>query len=515
MKQLTTRTQAEVERCWPSIEKIAPCQNACPLDTDVPGYVIAVTLGNLDKAMAIISKNNPLPAICGRVCHHPCEASCIRGEIDEAIAIRALKRFITEHVSKTAVEKPSRVKKNREKRVAIIGSGPAGLAAAHDLARQGYPVTVYEALPVVGGMLVLGIPEFVLPRETLQADIGAIESLGVDIRTNTPFGKDLTIDSLFEQGYKAVFLSPGAQESLKLNIPSIGLAGVLYALALLKDANLGKKVKFRGKVAIIGGGNVAIDCARVAIRSGATEVNLTCLESRKEMPAFPWEIERAEEEGVKIYPSMAPREISGKDGKVTRTNLTRVKAIEFDAEGRIKPILVQGEGMTIDADTVIVAIGQTTAPSFLDGAKGLNMGKKGTIAVDPDTLATNLPGVFAGGDIVTVANMVEAIAAGKKAAVSIDRYLRGADLKESRLPLPKQVVAVEDTRLPNFVERRERAKMPALPRSKRVSSFSEVELGFAQEMAMQEAKRCLNCPVCGNCVFGRTQMCYETATRLL
>jgi predicted RNA-binding Zn-ribbon protein involved in translation (DUF1610 family) len=233
------------------------------------------------------------------------------------------------------------------------------------------------------------------------------------------------------------------------------------------------------------------------------------------MPAFPWEIERAEEEGVKIYPSMAPREIRGKDGKVTGTNLTRVKAIEFDAEGRIKPILVQGEGMAIDADTVIVAIGQTTAPSFLDGAKGLNMGKKGTIAVDPDTLATNLPGVFAGGDIVTVANMVEAIAAGKKAAVSIDRYLRGADLKESRLPLPKQVVAVEDTRLPNFVERRERAKMPALPRSKRVSSFSEVELGFAQEMAMQEAKRCLNCPVCGNCVFGRTQMCYETATRLL
>lgn len=515
MKQVQTKSQAEVERCWPSIEKVAPCQNACPLNVDVPGYVMAVTHGNLDKALAIVTENNPLPIICGRVCHHPCEASCLRAEIDEPIAIRSLKRFIINHTPRLSVERPSPVEKTRGESVAIIGSGPAGLAAAHDLARQGYAVTVYEALSVVGGMLILGIPEFVLPREILQAEISSIEGLGVEVRTSTPLGKDLTIGNLFQQGYKAVFISVGAQQSLKLNIPGIDLKGVSYALALLEDVNLGKEVRFKGKVTIIGGGNVAVDCARVAIRSGATEVNLTCLESRGEMPGFPWEIERAEEEGVKIYPSLAPQEITDEDRKVTGINFARVKSIEFDAEGRIRPILVEGEELTVDADAVIVAIGQTPDLSFLDGAKELEVSKRGAIQVDPDTLATNVSGVFAGGDVVNVATVVEAIAAGKKAAISIDRYLRGLDLKEGRLPQTMQVVVIDEENMPRFVEPREHSKVPMLPVSERVSSFREVELGFAQQVAIEEAKRCLNCPVCGNCVFGRAQMCYETATRLL
>ena len=233
------------------------------------------------------------------------------------------------------------------------------------------------------------------------------------------------------------------------------------------------------------------------------------------MPAFRWETERAEEEGVKIHPSLAPQEITGKDGKVSGINFTRVKSIEFDAEGRIKPVLLAGEGMSLDADTVIVAIGQTPDLSFLAGAEGLEMSRKGSIQVDPDTLETSIPGVFAGGDIVNIATLVDAIAAGKKAAVSIDRYLRGIDLKEGRLEQQKQVVAVGEEKMPRFVERRARVKMPALPLNERISSSHEVELGFDSAMAVEEAKRCLNCPVCGNCIFGRAQMCYETAMRLL
>jgi len=515
MKQLLTKSQAEVERCWPSIEKLAPCQDACPLNVDVPGYVMAIAHDDFNKALSIIKARALFPAVLGRVCHHPCEDVCARAKIDEPLAIRSLKRFVTDFTMSSAARNSVPIKKAREERVAIVGSGPAGLAAAHDLVMLGYPVTVYEALPVLGGMLTLGIPEFVLPREILHAELSSIEDLGLEIRTNTPIGKDLTLDNLFQQEYKAVFLSVGAQESLKLNIPGIDSSGVSYALALLEDANLGKEVKFKGKVAIIGGGNVAVDCARVAVRSGADEVNLACLESREEMPAFPWEIERAEEEGVKLYPSLAPQEIIARDGKVTRINLTRVKSIEFDAEGRIRPILVEGEGMALDADAVIVAIGQAPDLSFLDGAKGLHVSQKRSIEVDPITLTTNLPGVFAGGDVVNVATVAEAMADGKKAAISIDRYLRGVDLKEGRLPQVKQVVDIEPEKMPRFVEHRERSQMPVLPVGERVSSFNEVELGLAQEAAIDEAKRCLNCPVCGNCIFGRAQMCYETATRLL
>jgi len=221
---------------------------------------MAIAHGNFNKALAIVKERIPLPAVLGRVCHHPCEEACIRAKIDEPIAIESLKRFVTDYAPSAAVESPAPIEEAGEGTVAIVGSGPAGLAAAYDLARQGYPVTVYEALSVAGGMLTLGIPEFVLPREILEAEIDSIKELGVEIRTDTPIGKGLTLDNLFQQGYEAIFLSVGAQESLKLNIPGIDLPGVFYALALLEDVNLGKEVKFKGKVAIIGGGNVAVDC---------------------------------------------------------------------------------------------------------------------------------------------------------------------------------------------------------------------------------------------------------------
>lgn len=513
MSLSTTKSQAEVARCWPSIERVSPCQNACPLNVDIPGYVMALAQGHFDKALAIICENNPLPAICAHACHHPCEEACNRAKLDEPIAIRSLKRFIIEHAPRTSVKRERPPKKTKKDKVAVIGSGPAGLAAAHDLAILGYPVTVYEAMPVTGGMLILGIPEFVLPREVLQADINSIEALGIEFKTSTALGKDITLDSLSKQGYKAVFIAVGAQLSAKLDIPGVNAPGVFHALSLLEDINLGTKNKFEGKTVIIGGGNVAVDCARAAIRSGASQINITCLESREDMPAFKWEVERAWEEGTRIYPSLAPQEILVKDGKATGVSFNRVKSIEFDTEGRLKQILVKGKTLSMTADSVIVAIGQAPDLSFVDGVKGLKLSKKTNIEIDPVSLATNLPGVFAGGAIVNVATAVEAIADGKRAATSIDRYLRGADLKKNRR-LPAKQLAEPDT-IPPFIGQRARVKMPALPLKKRPLTFSEVELGFTQEAAVEEAKRCLNCATCGNCVFGRTQMCYETATRLL
>jgi len=328
-------TQDEVTRCWPSLKKTAPCQHACPLNTDVPGYVMALARGNINKAMAILSESNPFPSLCGRICHHPCENECIRGVFDEPIAIRSLKRFITEKSAKTGWcrDIPATGRKNR--RAAVIGAGPAGLSAAFYLAQQGYGVTVFESREVAGGMLTLGIPSFILPRELINAELSTVENMGVEIRTNITFGRDITIDSLFADGYGAIFLAVGAHRKLRLPVPGAELKGIHYALSVLDCANSGSPIQFQGTVIIIGGGNVAVDCARVAIRSGAREVNITCLESLDEMPAFPWEIDSAREEGVTISPSLGPQEMIGEDGRVEAVKFRSVRCIETDDEGRI------------------------------------------------------------------------------------------------------------------------------------------------------------------------------------
>jgi len=290
------KTQAEAtEECWPSLAKLSTCENACPIHIDIPRYVRAIATGDFKEALEIIRERTPLPVACGRVCHHPCEEVCLRGKIDEPIAIEALKRFVTDYVLETGTEKPSPCEKIWDQKVAIIGSGPTGLAAAHDLVRRGYGVTIFEALPVAGGMLAVGIPEFVLPKKLLQADIDYIESLGVEIKLNTAIGNDLSVEDLSER-YDAVFVAAGASQSGRLNMPGMDSDNVLSALPFLKDATLGKTVKLQGKVVVIGGGNVAVDCARVALRLGASDVTMACLECREEMPAFEWEIERAREE---------------------------------------------------------------------------------------------------------------------------------------------------------------------------------------------------------------------------
>ena len=498
--------------CWSFIRELSPCENSCPVNMNIPGFVISIAQEEFDESYAIMRESNPFPGICGYVCHHPCEEVCSRAKLDEPISIKSLKRFVVDYKLSQGTEKVIPIKADKEK-VAIIGSGPAGLTAAHDLAKQGYSVTVFEAMPVAGGMLATGIPEFVLPRKIPEAEIDYIKKLGVEIKTGVQIGKDLSLHDVMQQGFKAVFIAVGIQRSLKLNLPGLDLAPIHYALSFLQDVNLGKKVQLGSRVVVIGGGNVAIDTARAAIRLGASEVNLACLESREQMPAFTWEIESAEEEGIKIHCSRAPLEIVGKDGKVTGVNFAGVESIGFDKDGRIKPVLIEGSKYAIEADCVIIAIGQGLDQSILEGMKGLELNKKGNIAADPDTLSTNLPGVFAGGDAVSGGTtVVDAIAAGHKAALSVDRYIRGEELKDAAKP--KKVIEIEEEKLPRFTERRERARMPKLSTKERIGSFKGVELGFSREAALEEAKRCLNCPICGNCIFGQSQACIETIARL-
>lgn len=513
MTTVALQSQVDAQRCWPWAEFIAPCQAACPLRMDIAGFVTAIAQGRFKDAIRIERESMPTPGICGWLCQHPCEEACIRQKIEAPIAVQSLRRFIADYELNVGMEKPAPVERTREEKVAIMGSGPAGLVAACDLARQGYGVTIYEASSMIGGMLTSAIPQFVLPREIVESGISYVQALGVEIENNSALGKELSLEDLFRRGYKSVFLALGTQGAVQLDIPGMHVGGVLNALPLLQDVNSGKKVEIKGRVVVIGGGNVAIQAARSAIRLGAAEVQLACLESREEMPAYRWEIERAEEEGVKIHPSFAPREVIGKEGRVVGISFSQVREIEFDVKGGIKPILVPGSEHVMDAEVMIVAIGQLPDLSFLAGAPGLDVDERGAITVAPDTLATSLPGVFAGGDIVSGRGTVmEAMAEGRKAALSIDGYLRG---REVRKGVVAEAMEVSDDQIPRFVERRERQEAPKLPLVERIRSFKEVDLGFTEEMAINEAKRCLNCIMCGNCIFYRSQMCYEVASRLL
>jgi len=513
-KLLGEQYQIDKETCLSWIAERCPAQEACPIKMDIEGYICAIAEGRFKEALDIIREVTAFPATLGRVCHHPCEEKCKRDMIEEPIAIQELKRFAADYELRNPAEKPTPYPKTREGKVAIIGSGPAGLTAALDLVKQGYGVTVFEASLVAGGMLTKTIPDFILPREIMEIEVGRIAQLGVEIKTNTPVGKDLTIDDLWKQGYKAIFLATGAPRSLSLKIPGVDLAGVYTALSILESAKLGERVELGEKVIVIGGGNVAIDVARTALRWGAKEVNVTCLESRAEMPAFEWEILRAVDEGVKLHCSLAPQRFRAKDGnKVGWVDFKRVEAIWFDSEGRIRWSLREGPGAeyTMDTDSVIIAIGQTTDLSYL-GDYGLDISNKGTISVDPDTLTTNKPGIFAGGDVVVGAGTVaESIAHGHEAAISIDRYLNDKDIKEGRgAEAAKRVITGED-KPPRAMSPRERQTAFTLPAGRRIHSFEEVELGFTEEQAIAEAERCLKCKTCNLCIaaFGCVALVWE------
>ena len=460
----------------------APCRNACPAGIDVPRYIRLIGEGRASEALAVIYEKIPFPSICGYVCFHPCETKCRRGEIEEPIAIRALKRFAAEQDGRWRGQ-IRRVAKPTGKRVAIIGSGPAGLTAGYYLTKLGHAVTVFEALPKPGGMMQTGIPEYRLPKDVLNKEIEQIKSIGVDIKVNARVD---SVDQLLRDGYDAVFVAIGAHQGIKLGVEGEDSPGVMEGVSFLRSVNLGEKPELGNRVAVIGGGNAAIDASRVALRLGAKEVTIVYRRSQREMPASKEEVEQALTEGVKIEFLATPSKITRENG-VLKMECIRMKLGEVDASGRRRPEPISGSEFTMELDNIIAAIGQTPE---IPAQVGFPVTKASTLEVDPDTLATSKEGVFAGGDAVSgPASVIDAIADGRQAAISIDQYLGGDGMIEEVLVPPEVVpapVKIEE-------EEKRRVPIPSLPIDERLRGFTEVELGYTQAMATEEAKRCLRC----------------------
>ena len=515
------------------LESNFPCMQACPVHTQAGRYVSLIAQGKYEEAYRYARSPNPLASICGRVCGHPCETACRRGALDSPISIRALKRFVTERYgpeSRNPVDVfPNKPKITHSERVAVIGSGPAGLSAAHDLALLGYPVTIFEASSVPGGMLHLGIPEYRLPRDVVQAQIREILDLGPELRLNSRLG-NFSLQDLKAEGFKAILLAIGLHRSRDLPIPGHDLDGVIKGVDFLLNVNLGYRFSIGKRVAVIGGGNVAIDVARSALRQqqqqtletltssllpdslsdselqvamkeltdvtrtalrlGALEVHMVCLESRKEMPAFEEEIEEAQREGLTIHPSRGPKRFTGQNGKVTGLETVHCTSV-FDSQHRFNPTFEEGTESIITCDTVILAIGQASDLSFLRSEDGIETTRQGTIKFDPETLMTTAPGIFTAGDIAFGPRLIiSAVADGKKAAEQIDRYLQGGQW----IPKPKyvQITVLDHHQMVDNYDEYSRLPVPTIPLDRR-TGITEVESGYTEEQAKQEASRCLQC----------------------
>ena len=469
---------------------LTPCRQACPIGIDIPAYVRLIAQGHMEKALTVIRQKVPFAAVLGRVCNHPCETVCRRAQLDQPVAICSLKRFVADDVAWSL--QPRRPQPTG-RRVAVVGAGPSGLTSAFFLARKGHAVTVFEALPEAGGMLRYGLAEYRLPKEIVAAEIDDILSTGVELRTNSP----MTLPELQQQGFDAIYLAAGAAQSRKIRVKGAELPGVHWGLDFLRAARSGAKVNLPCPVVVVGGGNVAMDVARTALRLSGGPVAVACLEARHEMPAFPHDIEQAELEGITIHPSWGPQEILG-NGSVQAFEFVRCTSV-FDEQKRFAPRLDPSQTMRLEAGSVILAIGQAPDLAFIQNRTADSVAngsaveiKRGVIAVAEDTLATAVPGVFAGGDVAggfpAVAN---AIAMGRRAAIFVDRYLGGdGEIDE---PLPDLGTA------PNWLGKsaefatRRRSVMPELSISKRRMAFDEVELGFDYGPAMAEAQRCLQC----------------------
>ena len=467
------------------------CQHICPISQDVPSYIGLIAQGKFDEAIKVVRKENPLPLICGRVCNTPCEEKCVAGEWDDPIAIRSLKRFLADYEMKQGVIVEEKPKSQREEQVAVVGSGPGGLTCAYYLALEGYKVDVFESQPLAGGMLALGIPEFRLPKDVLKYEIDRIQKLGVEIKTNTTIGKDITLDKLKKE-YEAIFIAVGAHKGLKMKIPGEDVEGVIDAVEFLRDVNLGREVKIGDKVIVIGGGNSAIDSARVAKRLGK-DTGILYRRTRAEMPAIKSEIEEAIIEGVDIQFLAAPTKVLSSNGIMEAIEAIRMELGDMDASGRRRPVPIPGSEFKVEVDTLILAISQEPDVSLLNGNK-LNISRWNTIEVDPETLSTNVDGIFAGGDVVTGPNTVtEAMAHGKTAAQMIDKYIRG-DKLERIYEVTRPALRVEALELTEEeIKALEKPEMPSIPVAQRIGSFKEVELGFTEADAISEAKRCLRC----------------------
>ncbi|MGO9097024.1 MAG: FAD-dependent oxidoreductase [Bryobacteraceae bacterium] len=470
----------------------APCKSSCPAGVNAQGYVALIAAGKFKEAYELIRERCPLPAACGRVCQHPCEDHCNRGEIDQAVAVRDLKRFAADYIEFNPDQYPPAkpADKKLDAKVAIIGGGPAGLTAASDLALRGYGVTLFEVQPHLGGMLRYGIPSYRLPREVLDKEIQYILDLGVEAKTGTPAGDP---KKLLEDGFKAVFAAPGAWVSRKLGIEGEDAAGVWAGLDFLRRVNSGETPAIGPKVVVIGGGDVAMDAARCALRLPGVElVQLACLESRAEMPAHSWEAAEALEEGVVFHDSAGPTRIESSDGKVTGVAFRNCVSV-FDENKQFNPKFDDSRTGRLAADTVIVTIGQGIDAAGL----GVETGPGGRIVADRDTLATGIPGLFAGGDAVLgPASMVDAMAQGHKAAEAIDAFLRGVKMAPAQASAGAETASNPRPDAP----RQERVKMPQAEAAARVRDFGEIDHGYSVEQAVAEAKRCLACGLCSECM---------------
>ena len=475
---------------------VAPCKLACPAGVDVQGYIALIANGQYQEALKLIKKSLPLPLVIGRVCPRFCETKCHRNLVDKPVAIDALKRFVADYDMNGALPYVPEPKPATGHKVAVVGGGSAGLSAAYYLALEGHEVTIFEANPQLGGMLRYGIPEYRLPKAILDKEIAAITNLCREVRCNVSLGKDFTIESLKDEGYEAIFIGLGAQANQRMKIEGEDSSGVLSGIGFLKDSAMGEKVALGDKVAVIGGGNTAIDVARTALRRGAGEVTIVYRRSRDEMPANDEEIEQAEQEGVQLQFLTAPVGISAQNGKVDSMECTRMVLGEPDSSGRRRPEPVAGSEFTMKVDTVIAAIGQRLENPNLDHDSQVEFTKRGFISVSEETMETSVEGVFAGGDCISgPATVVEAIAAGRRAATSINQCLNSQPVTPEAKPYNCSKGDLEDIDLSDYeqVERIPRAQMPALDPEERKKNFAEIELGLTEEMARREVERCLAC----------------------
>ena len=495
--------------------KISPCNEGCPAGQDVEGAMVLIGKGKTLEAWELFKEENPFPAVCGRVCYHPCESSCNRGEFDEAVSINGLERFMADIASRQG-RKPTWVKREKRKeKIAIIGSGPAGLTCAYHLARMSYGVTVFEALPVLGGMLRVGIPEYRLPKKVLEEEIDQILELGVKAEMNVRFGKGMLLNDLKE--YQAVFLAMGNHRSKTLGVPGEDTDGVMSGVEFLRKVSLGQEITLSKRVAVIGGGNTAIDAARTALRLGAKPF-IVYRRTKEEMPAFPAEILEAEEEGIEISFLVSPVQVIAENGRVSRLECVKNRLGPPDEDGRRRPVEIKGSNFFLEVDEMITAVGEEADLSVLPKKIGI---KDNTILTD-ERGATKQKGFFAGGDIIQQPRtVVHAIGSGKRAAIFIDcllqkknweglfdtirigergnlsmkRYLQE---ENQRVPLSSKTVRLKDLNL-DYFDYKKRPKMPKAPLAKRLGSFGEVNLGFSEEVAVEAANRCFNCGICNLC----------------
>lgn len=558
-------------------ERQVLCRTGCPVHTDSGGYVQAIAEGRYEDAYMIARTPNPFASICGRVCAAPCEAKCRRSAIDAAISIRALKRFACEHFGVESqhfdlgrvyphLREKDRARIGDKHKVAVVGAGPAGLSCAHELALLGFTVTVFEAQNVAGGMLVLGVPEYRLPREIVQEEIKAIASLGVEIRLNSRIGRDFSLADLKQQGYEAVFLAIGAHKSRELSIDGVQLDGVLRAIDFLLNINLGYRVTLGKKVVVIGGGNVAfdvarsvirqvdqlanmdevelraalrkatgaleeltardtevptdvrvaLDVAREAVRKGVPEVHMYCLESLDEIPAAREEIEEAEKEGIRLHTRYGPKRIHGGDGKVSGIELIRCSRV-FDESGRFSPAFIEGSEEVVECDTVVLAIGQAADLSWIHPEDQLKLTPRGTLQTDPQTMATSRPDIFAGGDVAFGPRIIiTAVAEGQRAARSIATFITG------RVPQPAlkaRIVTYPHHEMISNYEQWKRISPPTLSLDRRIG-VAEVEKNYPEPDARLQAARCLKCHIspifdgdkcilCGACADVCPEYCFR------